>query len=347
MPHVDGKDEHATGRQDGRPPTYILIHIHYKIHIPFAPVVTHLPLGIEVDRKLKMWLCYLLSLLLSLGIVESFVPRSTMSGHQNRQILMASSTADRVKQQSLPRVMVCADVGKALCQDVINVARDAISTRGKCFIAVPGGSVLKLLSGLKTHATESGVDWNKVHLFYVNHKSVPSNDASATHFKAKSLFLDALKMTNVYPLDEPTEGMGHDTLSHSYEKKIRTAGVPLDATGKFPVFDYMLLGMGKDGHVGSLYPERKEVSESSRWVLSVDKKQPSSVTLSLPVMNAALYKRVVLLGEDKQMAALKGITKSVTPMEFPVCGIDSSALWMIDNDCSGKVVAAGVPVEKH
>jgi len=231
-----------------------------------------------------------------------------------------------------------------LCQDIVNVARESISTKGKFFIAVPGGSVLKLLSGLKNHPSD--LDWNKVHLFYVNHKCVPSTDASATHFKAKGLFLDALKMTNVYPLDEPTEGMGHDTLSHSYENKIKTAGLPLNQSGKLPVFDYMLLGMGKDGHIGSLYPERKEVSETSKWVLSVDKKQPTSVTLSLGVMNAALHKRVVLLGEDKQAAALKGITKSATAMEFPVCGVDSTAVWMIDNECSGKVVAAGVPIEK-
>jgi len=252
-----------------------------------------------------------------------------------------------MSKQPHPRVKVyptAADVGKALCKDVVQVAQEAIASRGRCFIAVPGGSVLKLLAGLKDHATE--LDWSKLYLFYVNHKAVPTTDASATHLKAKNLFVDALKMTNVFPLDEPVAGHGHDTIAHNYEGKLKAAGIPLDASGKVPVFDYMLLGMGKDGHIGSLYPDRKEVSNTtSRWVLSVDKKDPASVTLSLPVMNAAIHKRVVLLGEDKQAAALKGITKAAPAIEFPVCGVDSSALWMIDKDCSGKLVAAGVAVD--
>jgi len=48
--------------------------------------------------------------------------------------------------------------------------------------------------------------------------------------------------------------------------------------------------MGADGHIGSLYPSRKEVTLSNpSWVLTVDKKKPPSITLSLPVMNAARY----------------------------------------------------------
>lgn len=57
-----------------------------------------------------------------------------------------------------------------------------------------------------------------------------------------------------------------------------------------PRFDMVLLGMGADGHVGSLYPGRPETimtAPSTPLVLPVDKKQPPSITLSLPVMCAA------------------------------------------------------------
>jgi 6-phosphogluconolactonase len=50
----------------------------------------------------------------------------------------------------------------------------------------------------------NGIDWKKVFLFYVNHKCVPMTDASATHFKAKGLFLDAVGIptSNVFSLAE-------------------------------------------------------------------------------------------------------------------------------------------------
>lgn len=153
--------------------------------------------------------------------------------------------------------------------------------------AVPGGSVLKMLGGLKELGQD--VDWSKVYLFYVNHKCVPSDDASATHFKAKSIFLDACPVI-AHSMAATAPGMtkGHDTDAHMYRAQMEAVMPQYDG---LPIFDYMLLGMGKDGHIGSLYPGRKEVlmTDKHQWVLSVDKKVPSSITLSLPVMNAARY----------------------------------------------------------
>lgn len=115
--------------------------------------------------------------------------------------------------------------------------------------------------------------------------------------------------------------------------------VNIDPSG-LPVFDYMLLGMGKDGHVGSLYPARKEVlsTDPRAWVLSVDKKSPASITLSLPVMNRANEVRIVLTGEDKAEAALWGITKAKNAEEFPVCGVRDGATWLIDEPCASLVL---------
>lgn len=96
-------------------------------------------------------------------------------------------------------------------------------------------------------------------------------------------------------------------------------------------FDYMLLGMGSDGHVGSLYPGRKEViiHNNDQHVLTVDKKSPASITLSLPVMNNAREIRIVLTGEDKKDAAFSGATRAKSPLEFPACGV-IGAKWLLD-----------------
>jgi 6-phosphogluconolactonase/glucosamine-6-phosphate isomerase/deaminase len=263
---------------------------------------------------------------------------------------------------SQPMVSVYTDpsiVGKVLCDEIAACARKSITEKGNFYLAVPGGSVLKLLSGLTTSAMD--VDWSKVFLFYVNHKCVPMTDATATHLKAKTLFLDALKVPqkNVADLSSDNKDTkGHDSDAHNYEKKLKSCGIPISKANNLPIFDFMLIGMGKDGHIGSLYPNRNEVLQTDKWVLTVDKKTPASITLSLPIMNNAIETRIVLMvllerflqyfsfdyllglssftlrlhsftqGADKAEAALIGITKSKTPTDFPVCGIKSDGtVW--------------------
>ena len=90
----------------------------------------------------------------------------------------------------------------------------------------------------------------------------------------------------------------------AYEAALREAmrAGTLPTAGDLPAFDLMLLGMGSDGHVGSLYPAKKEVTDASgRLVLPVSKGEgPSSITLSLPVMNAAAEAVMAMSGMSKR-----------------------------------------------
>jgi len=135
-----------------------------------------------------------------------------------------------------------------------------------CFIIFDQSvNVIFVLAGLTT--IKNDVDWNSVYIFYVNHKCVSNSDPLATHLKAINYFLDSIniKKENVATL---TGSDDSKTESQLYAEKIRKV-VPVE--NGFPVFDYMLLGMGKDGHIGSLYPGRAEVLEKVNWVLAVDK----------------------------------------------------------------------------
>lgn len=84
------------------------------------------------------------------------------------------------------------DVANALCEDFLSAASLSINKKGSFYCAIPGGSVLKMLSGLAKSEYKSKIDWTKVHLFYVNHKCVKDDDSTSTHKKAKDFFLDAV-----------------------------------------------------------------------------------------------------------------------------------------------------------
>lgn len=280
-----------------------------------------------------MWAAVVLVMLGSApaAALRSTKTRITISNSNQKLSMMSGPDHDWAKHPAntakgfTVSVYSAEQLGAAVVKDFLTHAEASIRRAGAFYCAVPGGSVLKMLGGLKEHKND--VDFSKIHMFYANHKCVPDNDGSATHFKAKGLFLDACPI-NAYAIPESSGAKGHDTDAHEYAKVMKSV---LPQTNGLPIFDYMLLGMGKDGHIGSLYPDRPEVFMTAKepWVLTVDKKQPSSITLSLPVMNGASEVRVVLAGGDKAEAVLSGVSRSKAASAFPACGI-AKAQWMID-----------------
>lgn len=235
------------------------------------------------------------------------------------------------------------EVSAMLCKVVEKAAADSIAQRGHFALAVPGGSVLKMLTPL---ASSKAIDWTKVHLWYVNHKAVASDDALATSLKAKNYFLDAVgaKPDQVYVLtgtdNAPFEAQAYElTIRKAIDKQI----IAKDKLGT-PVFDLMLLGMGTDGHVGSLYPGRPEISsKTDKLVLPVDKgKPPASVTFSLPVMNAARHAVVAMVGEGKAKAVQTALEDRKGG--FPAQLVKPKKLtWILDKGAASALPAlAGV-----
>jgi 6-phosphogluconolactonase len=116
-------------------------------------------------------------------------------------------------------------------------------TVGKFFAAIPGGSVLKMLGGLTKHAKE--IDWTKVYIFYVNHKTIPIFAPDSTHFKACGYFVNTLEIP-ISNVIAPTGSGDSQKEAAAYSAAIQEL-VPKEESG-MPSFDYMLLGMGK--HLG-------------------------------------------------------------------------------------------------
>ena len=237
------------------------------------------------------------------------------------------------------RVVVHADadaVGAAVMARVEACAAAAIAARGHFALAVPGGSVLKMLEG-------SSPAWaDKCTLAYVNHKAVAMDDtALATHAKALGFFLDSWTGVDAIIMDGTADAAAEAKAYESRLQALPPSVLPRDASGA-PVFDLMLVGVGDDGHVGSLYPGRPEVLDASgRWVLPVEMKVPGSITLSLPVMAAASEVVIAACGvslkypKGKSAAMKQGIEGEETPSSFPAVGLRGVATWHLDEAAAG------------
>ena len=132
-------------------------------------------------------------------------------------------------------------VGSAVWERVEVAAAKALEARGHFALAIPGGSVLKMLAG----TTPSWA--SQCTLAYVNHKAVAMDDSSlATHAKASALFLDAWDGTNVIVMRGTADAAAEAGAYEDALQAMPASLLPRDAAG-LPVFDMMLIGVGDDG----------------------------------------------------------------------------------------------------
>jgi len=217
-------------------------------------------------------------------------------------------------------------------------AKTAIAERGSFALAIPGGSILKMLVG-------SEPAWApRTTLAYVNHKCVAMDDADlATHAKASKLFLSGWEGVNPILMTGSADG---DKEAAAYEAALRALPddvLPRDAETGMPQFDLTLIGVGDDGHVGSLYPDRDEVLVTDKWVLPVAMKDPPSITLSLPVMTSS--KKVVIAAcgvsdkypQGKSDAMKRAIEGEEDLQTFPAAGLRACASWILDAAAGSKL----------
>ena len=197
--------------------------------------------------------------------------------------------------------------------------------------------MLKMLSHLEG---KSSVDWSRCTMGFVSHRCVALDDDAATYHKARPLFLDSwmnqgLKVVTVSGTADA------EREAKAYEAALRAvpaAILPFNDFG-LPVFDLLLIGVGTDGHVGSIYPNLPDV-ESARAVVPVTQpaNKPVKISLSLAAMRAARASVVACAGKSakaplgKAAAMVRGLEGDETPMTFPASALRAHATWLLDED---------------
>jgi 6-phosphogluconolactonase len=118
------------------------------------------------------------------------------------------------------------------------------------------------------------------------------------------------KNVHMIPLDQETP----EESARAYEESLRIFFRL--GPGEFPEFDFILLGIGTDGHTASLFPGTPGLDETQRAVVAVrlNEDRPNRITLTLPVLNRAA--RVVFLveGEDKAEIVYRVIERRETSL---------------------------------
>lgn len=129
--------------------------------------------------------------------------------------------------------------------------------------------------------------------------------------------------------------------------KLRIIGV--SEINDCPKFDLILLDMGTDGHVASLFPQHPALEQKEEWVTYITnspKPPPERITFTLPVINSASNVALVASGEDKAMAVHHAIADGIDGLDslsLPARMVqpsDGKLVWFIDKPAAS-VLDAG------
>ena len=212
----------------------------------------------------------------------------------------------------MARLIVVPDaraVAEAAADRVVAILGGALELRGAAHLALTGGSTAgALYDALREPARRAALDWRLVEAWWGDDRLVPSGDARSNVHGAAAI-LDAVgglgfdaRRIHPFPIDEATE-LGNDAawVAATYAARLRER-LPDDAG--LPIFDLVLLGMGPDGHILSVFPDSPALGPDAPLVVDVPapshvEPHVARVTLNPRLVAAARAVLVMVTGAAK------------------------------------------------
>jgi len=219
-----------------------------------------------------------------------------------------------------------------LIEDVREESARANARRGLFAMALTGGSVG--VFGFPALATVP-FDWNLTHLFWGDERAVPTTSDDSNFGLARKLWLTPAGVTAAAIHRMPADNPDLNAAAHHYRDEI------LRVLGASPRFDHVLLGVGPDGHVASLFPGHPALSEERELVLPIvdsPKPPPRRLTLTMPMLTGAERVVVMALGNMKAAAMKEALTRDDSSLPVAlVLRRSRRPLVLLDRDASSHV----------
>ncbi|UQA96110.1 6-phosphogluconolactonase [Streptomyces halobius] len=246
-----------------------------------------------------------------------------------------------------PQVVVHRDkelMAQAAAARLITKIVDAQAARGSASVVLTGGrNGNGLLAALAQAPARDAIDWSRLDLWWGDERFLPDGHPDRNHTQAREALLDdvPLNPARVHPMAPAGGPYGNaDLAAEAYAIELAAAAGPEDH-GPVPSFDVLLLGVGPDTHVASLFPELPGVRETERTVVGVHgapKPPPTRVSLTLPAIRAAREVWLLAAGEDKANAVAMALS-GAGEVQAPAAGARgrSRTLWLLDEAAASQL----------
>jgi 6-phosphogluconolactonase len=223
---------------------------------------------------------------------------------------------------------------------------------GLARIVLTGGTIgTAVLAELASSPSRDAVDWSAVELWWGDERYLAAGEADRNDTGAQAALLDLVDIApaRVHRIPGPDQVTSAEDAAEQYAALLRSQ-TRADDHGEVPRFDVVLLGIGPDAHVASLFPEHPALHVTEQMTAAVhgSPKPPATrVTLTLPALNSATDVWVLASGEEKATAVRLALDPSAGFLQVPASAVRGRdrTLFLIDEAAAGKLPASmGRPV---
>jgi 6-phosphogluconolactonase len=219
----------------------------------------------------------------------------------------------------------------------IELATASVAEKGVFTVALSGGRT-PIDFYQKLSVCRHSLPWDKTHIFLADERFVPPDDRDSNYRLINDHLLSriAIPKENIHPI--LTDGVTLDESANEYEADIRTFFKTGDAD--IPVFDLIILGIGKDGHTASLFPWTASLYETKRLAIPViaDASPAERISLSFRVINNAHNICFLVTGSSKAAVIKKIIedNKRMLPAA-QVRPVQGTVLFVMDEGAASRL----------
>lgn len=225
-------------------------------------------------------------------------------------------------------------LSRAAAEFVVASYHRAINRHGYFAVALSGGNTpKKLYHLLADEHFSTQIDWSLVYVFWGDERAVPPTDGQNNYHMARITLLDKVPIPaqNIHRIHSESSPAAaavryEDTLSNFFQAREEDGAVR---------FDLVLLGIGADAHMASLYPGNPALNEAERLVVEsyVPKLDTWRITLTPQAFHQSREVLFVVSGSDKATAIKQVLEGPLAPYEYPAQFInpnETDVTWLLD-----------------
>jgi 6-phosphogluconolactonase len=241
------------------------------------------------------------------------------------------------------RVVVHPDaalLAEAVAARLVTRLLDAQARRGHAHLVLTGGGAgIAALAAVRSCRARDAVDWSALDVWWGDERFLPREHADRNALQARRALLDHVPIpperVHEMPALHGRFGEDLDAAAAGYAAVLAEHAAPGD--GLAPPFDVLLLGVGPDGHVASLFPGDPALRSRDRSVVGVrnsPKPPPARVSLTLPVIRAARQVWLIAAGAEKAAAVGRALARDSALPAASARG-RRRTLWLLDRAAAG------------
>jgi len=194
------------------------------------------------------------------------------------------------------------------------------SNEGKMLnIALSGGSTPQQLFKLLADEYEKLIPWKIINLYWVDERCVPPTDKESNF----GMTYDTLLNKSFIPAENIFRIRGEDIPQNEVERYKNLLWKNLPVKNGFPVFDIILLGMGEDGHIASIFPNNLELLNSEYSVAQATHPISGQKRITITGKTICNSDQILFLisGKSKAFVLKQIINNEPDSKQFPAANI--------------------------